>query len=252
VVFDPGAEVIESHIGGLSGGKDSTVMAVLLQEREPRDYKWVCTPTGRELPEMLAHWDHLEILLGRPLLRLQVGTLEGVIRKQKAIPNPGMRFCTRMLKIEPFEDVLVALAKQGPVTTYVGLRADEPARQGGMYADIPGITMRFPLREWGMGKRDVLDELDRRNIRIPDRTDCDWCFFQRLGEWFTLWLYFPDRFQQGVDIEEEMGYTFRSDSRDTWPAALKDLRREFERGRIPKGWGQGDLLRSAQCRVCSL
>lgn len=29
-------------------------------------------------------------------------------------------------------------------------------------------------------------------------------------------------------------YTFRSRGRDTWPAALPDLRCEFEAGRVPK------------------
>jgi 3'-phosphoadenosine 5'-phosphosulfate sulfotransferase (PAPS reductase)/FAD synthetase len=52
------------HIVGLSGGKDSTAMALRLAEVEPRDYEFICTPTGNELPQMLAHWAKLEALLG--------------------------------------------------------------------------------------------------------------------------------------------------------------------------------------------
>lgn len=34
------------HVVALSGGKDSTAMALRLAEVEPREYTYVCTPTG--------------------------------------------------------------------------------------------------------------------------------------------------------------------------------------------------------------
>ena len=48
-------------------------MALRLAEVEPRDYEFICTPTGNELPQMLAHWAKLEVLLGKPLVRLSGG-----------------------------------------------------------------------------------------------------------------------------------------------------------------------------------
>lgn len=36
------------HVVALSGGKDSTALALRLAETEPRDYTYVCTPTGDE------------------------------------------------------------------------------------------------------------------------------------------------------------------------------------------------------------
>jgi len=44
------------HIVALSGGKDSTAMALWLVQNEPRDYEFICTPTGDELPEMIEYW----------------------------------------------------------------------------------------------------------------------------------------------------------------------------------------------------
>ena len=64
-----------THVVALSGGKDSTAMALRLAEVEPREYVYICTPTGRELPEMEAHWSRLETLLGAPLLRVTNGSL---------------------------------------------------------------------------------------------------------------------------------------------------------------------------------
>ena len=49
-----------NHIVALSGGKDSTAMTLRLAKVEPRDYRYVITPTGDELPEMYDHWRGLD------------------------------------------------------------------------------------------------------------------------------------------------------------------------------------------------
>lgn len=91
----------ERHVVALSGGKDSTAMALRLAEVEPRDYVYICTPTGNENDAMFAHWRMLATLLGKPIVPVVGGTLVGLIRKQQALPNVWMRWCTRMLKIAP-------------------------------------------------------------------------------------------------------------------------------------------------------
>src|SRR5689334_22377331 len=115
------------HIVALSGGKDSTALALALQEIEPRDYEYVCTPTKSELPEMDRHWDNLGERLGKPIIKLPTVSLMGLIYKQKALPNWRMRWCTRMIKIEPFESYIL---DNLPCTVYVGIRADEVDRDG--------------------------------------------------------------------------------------------------------------------------
>lgn len=81
------------HVVALSGGKDSTAMALRLAEVEPRDYTYVCTPTGDELPEMWAHWRRLSEMLGKPLVPVIGGTLKGIIQEEGCLPNFRMRFC---------------------------------------------------------------------------------------------------------------------------------------------------------------
>jgi len=239
------------HVVALSGGKDSTAMALRLAEIEPREYVYVCTPTGNELPEMWEHWRRLGDLLGKPLTPVIGGTLKGLIEKQNALPNWRQRWCTRMLKIEPYA---AWLAKQGHAVSYVGLRADEEERQGGDYArDIPGVTMRYPMREWGWTLQTVRRYLDMRGIMIPRRTDCAWCFWQQLGEWWNLWRDHPAAYGEAERMEAVTGHTFRSAGRDTWPVSLKDLRGKFEAGHIPRSADiQGSMLPQLKCRVCRL
>lgn len=241
------------HVVALSGGKDSTALALRLRELNPfTDYHFVCTPTGDELPEMFDHWRKIGGLLGKQIIPIMHTTgLKGVIRAEKMLPNFRARFCTRILKIEPYRRWL---AKNTPCVSYVGLRADEEGRAGGAYSDIPGVEMRFPLREWGWKEQDVWGYLDDHKINIPRRTDCARCYHQRIGEWWTLWKEFPELWADAENDETEMGATYRTPGRDTWPTALVDLRREFESGRLPKTVSLvGDKLRDVgACRVCTL
>ena len=242
----------ELHVVALSGGKDSTAMALLLQEREPRKYTYVCTPTGDELPEMFEHWRDLSVRLGSELVPVIGGSLKGLIQAQRCLPNWRMRWCTRMLKIEP---MVAWLLQQQPrhasITLYVGLRADEEEREGGDYARVPDIIQRFPLRDWNMGLSDVVRTLDERGVIIPERTDCARCFFQTLGEWWVLWKEHPDIYADAEQDEETTGHTFRSDGRDTWPAQLKQLRLRFQAGYVPRNTNQQrDMFSAMRCRVC--
>lgn len=223
-------------------------MALRLAEVEPRDYIYICTPTGDEPDEMFAHWRHLGGILGKPIIPIMVGSLKSLVNHYNAIPNWRQRWCTRQLKIEPFAKWL---HNQAPAVAYVGLRADEEAREGGDYhRDIDGVEMDFPMRRWGWTLEMVLKYLDFKGITIPKRTDCKRCFFQRLIEWYELWRDDPAAWMDAELQEMFTGYTWRSPGRDTQPTALKDLRAKFETGWVPKD--TRDTLKTMQCRVCRL
>ena len=152
--------------------------------------------------------------------------------------------------------LLLFLKKKSDCISYVGLRADEEERQG-IYGSL--ALQKFPLREMGWRLVDVWNYLDENNVDIPKRTDCAWCFHQRLVEWVSLLQDFPAIYEAGEKIEYDMGHTFRSASRDSFPAALKDLRKEFERGRRPRGFKTQLQLfpdvwiaENHRCRVCTL
>jgi 3'-phosphoadenosine 5'-phosphosulfate sulfotransferase (PAPS reductase)/FAD synthetase len=235
-----------NHVVALSGGKDSTAMALGLAEFEPRQYIYVCTPTGDEPPEMIDHWLRLSELLGARILPLMASTLDSEIQRQNHIPNFRQRWCTRILKIEPFARYLRAIK---PATSYVGIRFDEAEREAGDYSQIDGVETDFPLRRWRWTLHDVRNYLAKRGVEIPRRTDCMKCFFQRLDEWYRLWRDRPEVWAKAVEHETKIGQTFRTPGKDDWPTRLADLGREFERGRIPQR-ARSDSLALLQCRVC--
>lgn len=231
------------HVVGLSGGKDSTALALWLVENEPREYEFICNMTGNELPAMVAHWARLEVLLGQPIKPVtHTADLIELCESMNALPNFRMRWCTRILKIEPTIAYMNSLPEGS--TLYVGLRADEEMRRG-IYGE--DMKIRFPLRERHFDEVDVWRFLERRGVSIPKRTDCALCPYQRLGEWFELWRDHPDEWAVGAALEKRTGHTFRSAGRDTWPASMEDLGKEFASGRPIRNTNRGTT-----CRVCSL
>lgn len=232
-----------------SGGKDSTAMVERMAELG-EDFTCLFTPTGNELPDLSEHIAVTMKRIQRPLVIPENKSLEAWIHFHNALPNFRMRWCTRQIKIEPCIHVLM----QHPGSTLcVGLRADEEEREG-LYG--PYATYRYPLREWGWGLGETWRYLRGKNISIPKRTDCAWCYDQRLNEWYELWRTHPEVYAKGEDYEAQTGHTFRSAQRDTWPAKLQDLRVKFEAGYKPRGVDDQFTLDFApeteKCRVCRL
>jgi 3'-phosphoadenosine 5'-phosphosulfate sulfotransferase (PAPS reductase)/FAD synthetase len=235
-----------AHVVGLSGGKDSTALALALAEFEPRPYTYLYTPTGDELPEMVGHLHNLEKILGQKIIKISNGTLASQTEEREFLPNVFARWCTAALKLVPATKFY---ADNAPVICYVGLRADEDDREG---LRGSGSLQKFPFKEWGWDEDLVWEYLSIKGVSIPKRTDCARCPYQKLGEWYNLFVEHPEIYADAVADEEKYGHTYRSPGRDTWPASLKELAEEFKSGRIPERSLRMMEKRRGMCRACSL
>lgn len=203
------------HILNLSGGKDSAALAVYLKDRVP-ELEYVFCDTGKELPETYEYLYRLEAHLGRPIARL---TNEGrgfdhyLTIYRNYLPSPQSRWCTRHLKLEPFERYV----RDDRVRSYVGIRADEDRK--GYIPTRRNIKPMFPFREDGVTKDDVLRILDTSGLGLPgyytwrSRSGCYFCFFQARIEWVGLLQNHPGLFERAKQYETRDPDTGR---RYTW------------------------------------
>jgi hypothetical protein len=194
------------HILALSGGKDSTALAIYLKDHV-ETIEYVFCDTEKELPETYEYLDKLEVFLGRRIQKLKhegMGFDELLRIRRGFLPSPQARWCTDYLKIKPYEKYI----GDDPVVSYVGIRADEPHRKG-YISTKPNITTRFPFAEDGLVRDDILRILEESGLGLPDyykwrsRSGCFFCFFQQRREWVGLLETHPDLFWQAAEYERE-------------------------------------------------
>lgn len=202
----------ERHVLGISGGKDSAALAVFMRDRHPElDIEYFFTDTGEELPEVHEFLGKLEGYLGKPIERLNPGRDFRFWLRQynHFLPSPQTRWCTRMLKLKPFEEwVRPMLAAGEKVTSYVAIRADEDYREG-YSTKAENLIVKFPFREAGIDKAGVIDILENSGVGYPkyyewrSRSGCTFCFFQQKIEWVRLRERHPDAYEAAKALEKD-------------------------------------------------
>jgi hypothetical protein len=199
------------HVLNVSGGKDSSAMALLMAGRvrglehfRQDDMEYLFCDTQKELPETYEYLSRLEAELGTKITYLNAKA--GFDHWHKVfggyLPSPQNRWCTKMLKLKPFE----AHVGSDPVISYVGLRADED--RIGYISTKPNIKTRYPLREAGIDYKGVIQILEDSGVGLPTfmkwgRTNsgCTFCFFQTPFEWVKLHETYPELFEEAMSYE---------------------------------------------------
>lgn len=183
------------HVLGLSGGRDSAALAVFMRQNHPElDIDYFFTDTGKELPEVYEYLYSLEGFLGKNIIRLNPDRDFDYWLKQfnNFLPSPQTRWCTRQLKIRPFEKWAQEILKQGTtIYSYVAIRADEDYREG-YSSKNNNLIVRLPFKETGVDKAGVMDILESAGLGLPkyyewrSRSGCTFCFYQQKIEWIRL------------------------------------------------------------------
>src|SRR6056297_3079031 len=236
------SDLSRRHIVPLSGGKDSTALAIYMIENHSHlPLEFLFTDTGAELPETYAYIKRFEAIFGVEVQRLTALDLPELRVRGKAgkrspfdvlldevysgfLPNPQARWCTRMLKIKPFEHFV----GDTECYSYIGIRADENRDGFGGAAlnhedefdvkrrakpvslsDKENIRPVYPLKDAGLGIADVRTMLDNSGLGLPDyyewrsRSGCYFCFYQQIGEWQALRERHPGLFERAQTYEAE-------------------------------------------------
>lgn len=196
------------HICGISGGKDSSALALYLRRTRPQlQIEYFFCDTGAELPETYEYLTKLEGALGQPIARLNAdrGFDHWFEVFRGALPSPQMRWCTKNLKIKPIEEWV----GDDQAISYVAIRADESGRKG-YVSTKTNIQAVFPFVEAGINHDDVMQILDDAGIGLPSyyewrtRSGCYFCFYQRKSEWVGLADKHPELFERARQIEKKV------------------------------------------------
>ncbi len=155
------------HVLGISGGKDSAALAIYMKDNYPDlDIEYYCCDTGKELDATYKLVDDLEVYLGKKIIRLKAAeesNEEPFDHYFKMfggfLPSSSARWCTKYLKIEPFEKFV----GNDPVVSYVGIRGDEDRE--GYISKKSNIQSIFPFRK-NIWSEDVISKV-LKNENIP-------------------------------------------------------------------------------------
>src|SRR5882762_4278479 len=191
------------HILSLSGGKDSAALAVYMRDRVPQ-MEYIFHDTEKELPETYEYLGRLEAILGKPIARTSPTdsfdhwlTVYGGM-----LPSNHRRWCTKMLKLKPFETYV----GNDSVINYVALRADE--HRTGYISSKPNIQTVYPFQDDGLVRADVIRILEESGLGLPPymdwgrtRSGCYFCFYQQKIEWVRLKERYPDLFEKAKQYE---------------------------------------------------
>jgi 3'-phosphoadenosine 5'-phosphosulfate sulfotransferase (PAPS reductase)/FAD synthetase len=189
-----------------------------MRDRVPQMEYYFCD-TDKELPETYDYLQRLEVVLGKPIVRLNAdrGFDHWLWVNQGMLPSAQVRWCTPNLKIKPFE----RWVGDDRAYSYIAIRADE--HRTGYISTKPNIIPVYPFRDDGIDREGVERILADAGIGLPDyyrwrsRSGCYFCFFQRKFEWVRLFDEHPDLFAKAVAYEDKVRYESTASERQfTW------------------------------------
>lgn len=238
------------------GGLNSTALIVGMIERGERAGAVVFADTGGELPETYAYLDTIRgVLHDHAWPDLVVvrrahndeETLEANCLRYGKLPSItyGFKTCSTEYKKRPSErwarDWPLAVEAWGrgeKVIKLLGYDADEPHRYTRIRQEGPYI-IRCPLIEWGWGRDECMEAVERFGLPRPPKSSCFFCPSRNAATVIALSKSHPEHFARAVAMEE----------RATETDAVQGTRSEI-RG-LGRRWKWSEIV-SGAARQCGL
>ena len=235
----------EPVVLSLSGGKDSTACALLL-EKHGVNFDRIFFDTGWEHP---AIYEYLKGVLEPRFGKIEIlksskypGGMVDLVRSKGVFPSRTMRFCTDELKLKPAREYFSGL--ESPPINVVGIRKGESlARSRALRWEDDrslGVEVFRPLIDHTF--EDVIQMHQEGGIppnplylQGAERVGCFPCIYARKSEVKSVFTMWPERVSQIEKLEEELTENLRSDEskmeavaeaalvRVAWARALKPM-----------------------------
>lgn len=154
------------HVLGISGGKDSAALAIYLKDKYPHlNIEYYFCETDKELDETYKLIESLEVYLGKTIKKLKAAKnstedqFDHFLKLYGGyLPSANARWCTRNLKLKPFEEFV----GNEPAVSYVGIRGDEDRE--GYISKKENIQSLFPFRKNIWSEEVINKTLANKNI----------------------------------------------------------------------------------------
>lgn len=245
----------------LSGGKDSAALAVYMGRQTELNMEYVFADTGRELPDTYRFIKDLSAFLN---VSIHTVTDYGrnfdyyLDRWNYFLPGNASRWCTKHLKLRPFErycGARVGRRFHRDAVIYIAIRADEPSDRGNY--GIEGVTYRYPFREDGIDLEGVRRILDLTGLRLPDYYEwrstggCYMCPWQRDSDWRALAQRYPDLAEKAMKEEEKAAMSSANPANSqaaTWSVSRRSIKEILSQGEMFPIERHAD---TAPCLICA-
>ena len=189
------------------GGTNSTAMLIGMREQGLKPDAIIFCDTKGEKPHT---YKHIEVVSkwcienGFPeIIKLtnekasRKGGLENMCLEAKSLPSIayGFKTCSLIFKKEPFDDWIKA---QGitKFERWIGIDAGEPNR-----AKVFEGT-RYPLIEWGWGRKECVEAIARAKLPQPGKSACFFCPSSKQHEILELKKQYPELAARAVAMEK--------------------------------------------------
>lgn len=185
-----------------SGGRSSSLMTLLTYSKG--DLVIFCD-TGREALGTYKFIDDFQRNEHIPIIKLKYqGGFESLLKKERGIPNPFKRFCTKHLKVKLARRYIRSLGYYS-YNQYIGLRHDERSRIASYKENWQNVTTKFPLADQKITKEDVLHywSLKTYNLEIPEILgNCDLCFNKGKNTLIQIMKQYPKLADKWIQDEQ--------------------------------------------------
>ena len=198
-------------IVSMSGGKDSTALALAMREAEI-PCRYVFADTGWEAPETYEYLATLERILGITIdrVRSEKGGMVETARHRAGFPHRTGRWCTTELKVWPLRAYHDAI--DADTVSVVGIRAEESAARAAMsdfeYDDRWRGYVWRPIMGWSVA--DVLAIHHRHGVPVNPlykrghgRVGCYPCINENKSGVALIAKHSPERIDEIDALERE-------------------------------------------------
>ena len=206
----------------LSGGKDSTALAVYL-DKKGVDFKLLFADTMAEFPETYMTLSKVANALGKELvIAPSKGFFYYLSKYGYMLPDFRRRYCTRLLKQEVLDEVL-----NEDDISYVGITADESHRLEGLEKPY---QLERPFVDDDISSLEVKElcgDLLNPIYKWRSSCSCFCCPFQKKGDWVHMLENHPQFYRlaeqwEDLSLSFGKGFSFRKE------ITLKEMREKYQ------------------------